>query len=176
MPNKLELVFKRCETMEISLNPEKCIFGVFKGILLGHVVSVKGLTVDDAKIMKICNLPAPQNLLQLRGFLGHANYYRRFILNFASIVNPLTTLLHKDVLYEWTPKHEQAFKDIKVQLIHAPILITPDWSKPFHLHVDASHYAVGAVLCQADVKHVDHPIYYSSCNLSRTEINYYHNK
>ena len=75
MVTKLELVFKRCIAMGISLNPDKCVFGIERGVLLGHVVSNDGVTVDDAKIIKIQDLPAPQNLRQLRGFLGHANYY-----------------------------------------------------------------------------------------------------
>ena len=61
--------------MKISLNPEKCVFGVTRGVLLGHVVSQDGIIVDKQKLNKIKDLPPLQNLLQLHGFLGHANYY-----------------------------------------------------------------------------------------------------
>lgn len=154
------------------MNPEKCVFEIERGVLLGHVVSSEGVTVDDAKISKIWDLPAPQNLRQLHGFLGHANYYRRFILNVASVVSPLTNLLRKDVPYVWTMGCQEAFMNIKGRLVNAPILVPPDWSKAFHIHADASHIAVGAVLCQADDKKVDHPIFYASCNLSDPEQNY----
>ena len=93
MPNKLSLIFERCIEMGISLNLEKCVFGIKQGVLLGHVVSKDGVMIDEAKITKIKNLPISTNLSQLCGFLEHANYYKHFILNFASIVNPLTNLL-----------------------------------------------------------------------------------
>ena len=108
----------------------------------------------------------------MRGFLGHANYYRRFILNFASVVTPLTNLLRKDASYVWTNECQTAFINIKDRLVNAPILAPPDWSKAFHVHADASNTAVGAVLCQADDAKVDHPIYYASRNLSDPERNY----
>ena len=158
--------------MDISLNHEKYASGIERGVLLGHVVSQEGLTVDDAKISKIRDLTPPHCLRHLHGFLGHANYYRPFILNFASVLNPLTKLLHKDVPYEWSDLCQKAFLEIKTRLVNAPILVPPDWSRAFHAHADASHTAVGAVLCQADNKNIDHPIYYASPSLSDPERNY----
>ena len=77
-------------------------------------------------------------------------------------MNPLTCLLRKDTPYVWTNDCQTAFETIKTRLVNAPILILPKWSQPFHIHVDASHSAVGAVLCQADEKKIDHSIYYAS--------------
>ena len=70
MPDKLEQVFERSADVGISLNPEKCVFGVESGVLLGHVVSKDGIAMDEGKIKKISGLPTPENLKQLRGFLG----------------------------------------------------------------------------------------------------------
>ena len=71
---------------------------VREGIVLGHKISKDGLEVDKAKVEVIKNLPLPTNLKKLRGFLGHAGFYRRFIQNFAYLSKPLTSLLAKGII------------------------------------------------------------------------------
>ena len=70
---------------------------VQEGIVLGHQVSKHGLEVDKAKVKVIKHLPPPNDLKKLRGFLGHAGFYRRFIKDFTRIAKPLTNLLSKDI-------------------------------------------------------------------------------
>ena len=70
---------------------------VSKGIVLGHVVSPQGIEVDKAKVKVIQDLPAPTTVKDIRAFLGHAGFYRRFIKDFSTIVRPLTKLLQNDV-------------------------------------------------------------------------------
>jgi hypothetical protein len=77
------------------LNWEKCHFMVTSGIMLGHVVFFKGIEVDKAKVDLILNLPTPKIVRDVRSFLGHAGFYRRFIKDFSSISRPLCNLLLK---------------------------------------------------------------------------------
>lgn len=94
--------------------------------MLSHKVSKEGLELDQAKIEIIKELPLPTNLKQLRGFLGHAGFYRRFIKDFAKISKPLTILLSKDVEFFRDDLAKTALKEIKEALIKAPILQAPD--------------------------------------------------
>ena len=82
----------------LVLNWEKCHFMVTKGIVLGHIVSSKGIEVDKSKIELISNLPTPKIVKDIRSFLGHAGFYRRFIKKFSTISRPLCNLLLKECL------------------------------------------------------------------------------
>jgi sugar phosphate isomerase/epimerase len=75
---------------------------------------------------------------------------------------PLERLLHKDIKYEWTSECQQDFNTLKEKLVTAPILIFPDWSKIFHVHVDASSITLGVILAQPGEGSIDHPVYFSS--------------
>jgi hypothetical protein len=77
--NNLTQVLKRCEEKNLTLNWEKCHFMVTQGIVLGHVVSSRGIEVDKAKIEVMKSLPPPKTTKDIRSFLGHAGFYRRFI-------------------------------------------------------------------------------------------------
>uniref|UniRef100_A0A2N9GTH3 Integrase catalytic domain-containing protein n=1 Tax=Fagus sylvatica TaxID=28930 RepID=A0A2N9GTH3_FAGSY len=144
--NNLKLVLARCVEKGLVLNWEKCHFMVTSGIVLGHVVSSKGIEVDKAKVDLILNLPTPKTVRDVRSFLGHAGFYRRFIKDFSAISRPLCNLLLKESTFEWTESCEVAFKKLVQLLTSAPIMQAPDWSLPFEIMCDASDYAVGAVL------------------------------
>ena len=92
----LEKVLSRCEEKNLVLNWEKCHFMVTNGIVLGHIVSSKGIEVDKSKIELIANLPTPKSVKDVRSFLGHAGFYRRFIKDFSVISKPLCNLLTKE--------------------------------------------------------------------------------
>ena len=121
---------------------------VQEGVVLGHLVSGKGLEVDKAMIEVIQNLPLPTTLRDLQSFLGHVGFYRRFIRNFAKVSKPLTTLLCKDKDFFIDKEGEHTFEMLKLALIEAPILQSPNWDLPFEIMCDSSDYAVGAVLGQ----------------------------
>ena len=72
-----------------------------EGIVLGHHISEKGIQVDPAEIEIISKLPSPQTQREVRSFLGHAGYYRRFIENFTNIAAPMFKLLTKDADFQW---------------------------------------------------------------------------
>ncbi|XP_039687886.1 uncharacterized protein [Medicago truncatula] len=133
--------------------------------------TVTGIEVDKAKIEIIEKMLPPTSVKEIRSFLGHAGFYRRFIKDFSSITKPLTSLLLKDADFVFDNACLQAFCRLKEALITAPIIQPPDWSFPFEIMCDASDYAVGTVLGQRKEKKM-HAIYYASKTLDGAQVNY----
>ncbi|XP_071900894.1 uncharacterized protein [Coffea arabica] len=130
-----------------------------------------GIEVDKAKIDVISTLPYPATVREVRSFLGHAGFYRRFIKDFSKIGAPLFQLLQKDVSFEFDETCKGAFNKLKELLTTSPIIQPPDWNLPFEIMCDASDYAVGAVLGQR-VGKAAHAIYYASRALNGVQLNY----
>jgi hypothetical protein len=91
----LDKVITRCADVDLVLNWEKFHFMVKQGIVLGHVISERGIEVDKAKVETAEQLPPPTDVKSLRSFLGHAGFYRRFIKDFSNITKPLTHILQR---------------------------------------------------------------------------------
>nr|XP_027090190.1 uncharacterized protein LOC113711211 [Coffea arabica] len=141
------------------------------GIIFAISDSPWGIEVDKAKIDVISALPYPANVREVRSFLGHAGFYRKFIKDFSKIGAPLFQLLQKDVAFEFNDKCERAFDKLKELLTSPPIIQPPDWSLPFEIMCDASDHAVRAVLGQR-VGKAAHVIYYASRALNGAQLNY----
>lgn len=92
--------------------------------------------------------PVPQSVKDSRSFLGLAGYYRRFVKHFSIIARPLTDLLKKGTPFHWTDQQAQSFAALKSALTSAPVLVLPDFKKPFCIETDASGTGVGVVLMQ----------------------------
>ena len=167
----LEQVLDRCEETNLMLNLEKCHFMVQEGIVLGHKVSKKGIEVDKAKIKVIEKLPPPSSVKGIRSFLGHVGFYRRFIKDFSKISKLLCQLLENNRAFEFDEACLKAFETLKNTLVSAPIIIAPDWEKPFELMCDASDFAIGTMLGQRQ-GNIFHSIYYASKTLIDAQINY----
>ena len=167
----LRKVLERCQEKNIVLNWEKCHFMVTQGIILGHIVSKDGIEVDKAKVELISNLPTPKCVRDIRSFLGHAGFYRRFIKDFSAKARPLCTLLAKDVPFTWSQACDIAFTKLKNMLVSPPIMRSPNWDLPFEIMCDASDYAIGAVLGQREDKKA-FVIYYASKTLDSAQANY----
>ena len=101
--------------------------------MLGHRVSYKGIEGDSTKVSTIEKLPPPTNVKGIRSFLGHAGFYWRFIKDFSKIVKPLCNLLEKDAAFVFDERCLRTFEMIKEKLVSSPIVIVPDWSKPFEI-------------------------------------------
>jgi hypothetical protein len=158
----LRLMLERCMQCQISLNIKKCIFGTPFGIFLRHIVCKQGLLVDPSKIPVIVNLQPPKLVRQLRETLGHIGYYRKFIKVYAQITVPMEKLLKKDTRFQWNQDSQQGLDTLKENMVTTPILVFPDWEKTFHLHVDATTIALGAILAQPGTWDLDHPIAFAS--------------
>ncbi|KAM1432438.1 hypothetical protein ACFXTO_014971 [Malus domestica] len=169
--HNLSLILKRCVETNLVLNWEKCHFMVKQGIVLGHIISEKGMEVDKSKIDLVRHLPSPTSVREVRSFLGHTGFYRRFIKDFSKVSQPLCRLLKKDVAFDFNKECTASFKQLKELLTTAPIIVPPDWNLPFELMCDASDYALGAVLGQRKGKR-PHVIYYASRTLNDAQLNY----
>ncbi|CAM8877841.1 unnamed protein product [Rhodiola kirilowii] len=131
----------------------------------------RGIKVDKAKIDLILTLPYPSTVRDIKSFLGHAGFYRRFIKDFSKKALPLSNLMQKDVPFEFTDACKEAFDELKQALTSTAIIRAPDWDQPFEIMCDASDYVVGAVLGQRmDKKPV--VIYYASRTLDAAQRNY----
>jgi hypothetical protein len=142
-----------------------------EGVVLGHHVSSEGIKVDPIKIEVIIRLPPPKNQKEVRRFLGHAGYYRRFIENFTKIVAPMFGLLIKDVDFVWIEQCQTAFKTLKAKLFVAPVLRGPNWTLPFHISTDASNTTIGGALGKKEDQK-SYAMYFVRKNLSPAELNY----
>ncbi|RDY07566.1 Retrovirus-related Pol polyprotein from transposon 17.6, partial [Mucuna pruriens] len=141
--------------------------------MLGHLVSNKGIEVDRAKTDIISSLLNPTSVREVRSFLGHAGFYRRFIKNFNNLALPLSRLLQKDVEFNFDQPCIEAFQELKNRLTSAPILQVPNWDLPFELMCDASNSALGAVLGQrAGVGQPVHVVAYASRTMDSAQQNY----
>nr|KYP32763.1 Retrovirus-related Pol polyprotein from transposon opus [Cajanus cajan] len=159
--DSLDRVLNRCIETNLVLNFEKCHFMVEQGIVLGHIIYSRGIEVDPANISVIAQLPYSSCVREVRSFLGHAGFYKRFIKDFSKKSLPLSSLLQKDI----------EFNCLKKAL-----------RKPFELMCDASSYALGAglahkvdalgaVLAQR-VDKSPRVIYYASKILDAAQANY----
>ena len=122
----LEAVLKRCIEKDLVLNWEKCHFMVHQGIVLGHIISEKGIEVDKAKVKLIAKLPSPTTVKGVRQFLGHAGFYRRFIQDFSKLSRPLCELLAKEAKFAWDERCQKSFDQLKQFLTTAPIVRAPN--------------------------------------------------
>ena len=116
------LVLQRCIETNLVLNSKKCHFMVEQGIVLGHVVSSRGIEVDKAKVDTIQSLLYPTSVREVHSFLGHAGFYRRFIKDFSKIALPLCKLLQKDVAFEFDEVCKKAFDKLKELLTSTPVI------------------------------------------------------
>jgi hypothetical protein len=143
----LRIVFELLRHHRLFVKHSKCSFGVDAVAYLDHTISGAGVAMDPAKVQAIHDWPRPRFARAVRGFLGLAGYYRKFVHNYGSIAAPLTALLKKDG-FAWNSTAEEAFGALKAAVTSALVLTLPDFSKPFVVECDASTYGFGAVLLQ----------------------------
>ena len=128
--------------------------------------------MDPVKIEGIKNWPTPTKVKDVRSFLGFCNFYRPFIPNFGHDAKPLNKLTKKDMPWQWGSRQQEAMDRLKGKVTSAPVLRSPELDKQFEVEVDASGFAIGAVLLQRKEDNKKHPIAYYSATLSAAERNY----
>ena len=168
----LEEVLQRLEHYGLRVKKSKCEFMQPSVNYLGHRIDAQGLHTMPAKLDAIVQASAPENVKQLRSFLGLLNYYGSFIPNLATIVHPLNRLLRDDVTWKWDSKCAQAFTQAKLALTSSKVLVHYDPSLPITLAGDASAYGIGAVISHTLPDGSEHPIAFASHTLSPSEQNY----
>jgi hypothetical protein len=142
------MVLKKLRENQLYAKLNKCEFWLKEVSFLGHNISEGGISVDP-RVKDVLSWNTPQNVLDIRCFLGMAGYYRRFIEGFLRFPR-LIKLLAKGETFEWTPRREAKFQELKKSLTTASVLTMPNMEKPFSIYYDASSHGLGCVLMQDD--------------------------
>jgi hypothetical protein len=166
----LELVLTALRKHNLLAQASKCEFGLESLEFLGHIISSNGIQADPAKIKAVEEWPVPKNKTEVLSFKGLAGFYRRFIKDFSKITAPLSALTG-NTPFIWTPVEQEAFEKLKQALTSAPVLASPDFSRPFIVNCDSSKTAIGAVLMQGEGEE-QRVIAYESKKLLPAEVNY----
>ena len=177
----LDQVLSKLEENELFAKPSKCTIGVSEVEFCGHIIGKGVVRTSRSKTKLVEEWPVPTNVHEVRQFLGLASYYRRFVRNFATIAAPLSDLLketdvelrkRKNRPITWTAKCQHAFLTLKDRLTSEPVLRQPNWHRPFVIETDASEWAIGCVLLQADEQGILHPVAFDGRKLQGAELNY----
>ena len=164
--------FSRLAEAGLVVNLPKCEFGQGQVTHLGHAVGRGEVLPRAAKVRAIADLPVPETRRQLMRIRGMAGFYRKFIPNFAAVTAPLTELLRKGVKWRWSEECQTALKAAKAILTNKPVLVAPDFARPFCLAVDASEVGIGGVLLQAGMNGLERPVAYFSKKLNAHQKRY----
>ncbi|GJP73424.1 hypothetical protein CLOP_g4139 [Closterium sp. NIES-67] len=133
----LRRVFEILRRERFYVKLSKSEFALEKVQFLGHLVSAQGVHVDPKKVEAVRTWKTPENVKELQQFLGFANYYNRFVPQYAKLATPLTNLLKKNTPYKWETKHQEAVEQLKQALTSAPVLILPDPERDYVIEADA---------------------------------------
>ena len=159
---RLRSLFLRLEAAGLTINLKKSVFCKATVTYLGHIVGNGNVRPKTANIEVILNYPVPTTRKSLQRFLGLASYYRRFCKNFSSVAAPLTSLTSPKVNFIWNDECQASFEAIKLFLCNNPVLKSPDFNRPFILHIDACDSGAGGILLQESSDGVLHPVSYTS--------------
>ena len=168
----LEEVLKRLQEHGLRANREKCEYFQNKVTYCGYEVDKDGLHKTQEKINAVLNAPRPENVQQVRSFLGLMNYYHKFLPNLATTLNPLNQLLEQGKQWKWTTECEEAFIKVKELIASDMVLTHYDPGRTLRLACDTSLVGIGAVLSHIMDDGWERPIAFALRTLSKTEKNY----
>ena len=169
---RLEAVLTRLIRARITLNPEKCEFSRKQLKFAGHSLSAQGIGPDPDKTAAIEKMERPQNVAELRRFLGMINHQQKFIENLSEKTMPLRDLLSSKNEWHWGQAQEESFSRLKKEMTQAPVLAHYCSEKETIISADASSYGLGAVLLQVQEDDTKKPIAYASRSMTSTEQRY----
>ena len=168
----LRRVLAAMEKCKLRIQHKKCEFFREQAAFLGHVLSSEGISQQESKLEAIRNWPALTDLKSVRAFVSLCSYYRKFVKDFAKIATPLTNLMKADGWHKpFRAEVLESYEKLKTALTSAPVLAYFDVNARHELYVDASGYAMGAVLQQFDAEDNSRPVGYYSRRLSPAEQN-----
>ena len=170
----VEKVLQQCVEHGLAVNLLKSKFHVQETIFLGHVINGQEVKMDPSKLETMSKWPIPTKKKEVLAFLGFANYYRRFIINYSAKARPLIDLT-KYVPFTWGHTQQQAFDKLRARFLSAPILTQFDRTLETIIETDACNQAIAGILSQYHVvngcKQL-HPLEYHAKTLSATERNW----
>ena len=166
-------VLEKLQNAGLTLNREKCEFFVDEITFVGHKINRHGICQDDRKIAAVQHMPQPQNITDLRSFLGLCQQLAKFSHKLASLIEPLRALLSDKNEFLWSQNHTQAFEAIKSELTSPRVLMPYHPEKATKVMTDASRSGFGAILLQKECDATPfRPVYFASKSLSKAEKNY----
>ena len=167
----VEWVLKRLQEEQMPVAIEKCEFFTRKTDFVGFIIEPGHISMDPKKVEAIVDWQEPENVTQLRSFLGFCNYYRRFIAQWSKNIEPFTRLTKKEEPWIWGAEQRKLFKELKELFTQEPILKIYQSKLETIVETDASDFALGACLLQ---KHENawHPVAYYSRKMTPPELNY----
>jgi len=142
----VEEILRRLEENDLYVKLEKCVWKARKIGFLGVIIGPNGIEMEKEKVDGVLSWPQPKMVKDVRKFLGLANYYRRFIKDFAQVARPLNMLTRKNEKWQWEEAQQEAFNELKQVFTMKPVLAALDLDKEFRVEADASNYATGGVL------------------------------
>jgi len=134
---KLKNVLKRCQEINLTLNLEKCQFGLTEVCYVGHMLTSSGIKPDPEKVIAITEMPAPTDKKGIERLLGTVNYLAKFIPNMSTVTEPIRALLKSDNEFVWETAQKHAFEEIKQILSKEPVLKYFSVKKPVIVSCDA---------------------------------------
>jgi phage FluMu protein gp41 len=159
----------------LRLNPEKCVFGIHKGKVLGCLVSTKGIEANPDKIKALIEMQDPVSVKDVQKLTGRVAALNRFIPRAAERSLPFFQVLRSTKNFQWSETQKQAFQKLKDYLSNMTKLCPPEPRSPLLLYVSASNSAVSAVLVHEKEeagKFKQIPVYFASEALSGSKIFY----
>ena len=159
-------VLQRLKDPGMRLKKSKCCFLLPEVEYLGHRISSEGLHPTEEKVQAVRSAPRPQNVTQLKSFLGLVSYNGKFLPNLASTLAPLYRLLQKRTTWSWGASQEEAFTGAKAQLTSSCLLVHYESQRELVLACDASPYGIGAVLSHKMDDGTEKPVAFASRTLS----------
>jgi len=168
----VEEVLKRMKENDLYVKPKKCIWKVKEIDFLGLVMGVGEIKMQEEKVAEVLKWPRPKTVKEVQKFLGLANYYRRFVKDFAKIAKPMHRLVRKDEKWSWGKEQEKAFKQLKQMFMTQPVLVALDLDKKMRVEADTSEYATGGVLSMKCKDKKWRPVAFISKSLNEAEWNY----
>lgn len=168
---RLREVLEALTKAGFTLNLSKCSFLKRRVEFLGHEITAGEVRPNPGKVEAITKLPPPENIHQLRQFIGLASYFRKFISGFSQTMTPLYLLLSAKK-FIWNTEHEKIRKQIISVITSKPVLMIFNPEFPTELHTDASADGYGGILFQK-VDNKLHVVEYFSKRTTKTESKYH---
>jgi hypothetical protein len=164
----LKTIMARLQDNNFTINPLKCEWAVQETDWLGYWLTLTGLKPWKKKIEAILAIKHPQNIKEVRSFIGAVTFYRNMFPHRSHILTPLTALTKKPKAnFIWTPEAQKAFNEMKAIIAIYVLLRYPDHNEEFHVITDASDYQLGTVIKQNDI-----PVAFYSRKLNPAQQNY----
>lgn len=165
-------VLERARQVNAKFNKEKFQYCKKQVKFMGQIFSEKGMQVDPERVEALCKLESPKNRIELQRVLGSFNYVRRYVPNMAVIMNPLYELLKCNVEWQWLPRHQESFENIKKIICKSPALVPFDFNRKTVLQCDSSKDGIGCCMFQEYENKLLKLVACASRTMNDHEVNY----